>query len=130
MRDVDIIRLGNDKITSLTPPEALDAFSRHFPISMDPQQKSQLYQNYVKSGQREQAIDWLRSALTDSGWKDQVRAKIKAIVDRDGLGKITVEQIYAEVLPEAQDLVPASVRDGLRQRIERSTKSLPSKTSS
>ncbi|KAI9178849.1 Transcription and mRNA export factor eny2 [Blastocladiella emersonii ATCC 22665] len=76
-----------------------------------------VYQKLVVSGQREQVKDFLREQLAESGWRDQVRLKIKEVIDREGIDRVTVDSIMAQVLPVAQEMVPDTTRQQLYNRI-------------
>ena len=46
--------------------------------------------------------DLLRTRLTDSGWREQLKAHCKEIVRQKGLENITVDDLVLEVTPYAR----------------------------
>jgi enhancer of yellow 2 transcription factor len=83
----------------------------------DAQIRAQINQKLIESGERERLKDLLRTRLTDSGWREQLKAHCKEIVRQKGLENITVDDLVLEVTPYARSIVPDDVKKELLTRI-------------
>ena len=60
----------------------------------------------------------LRSQLADCGWRDEMRALVqKAILERGGVGRVTVDELVEELKPRSQSAVPGNVKADLMQSV-------------
>ncbi|KAJ3371136.1 Transcription and mRNA export factor eny2 [Allomyces arbusculus] len=80
--------------------------------------RQSLYQKLMASGERDLVKEQLRAQLAECGWRDQVRAKIREAIERDGIDKVSVESLVHQIVPAAQELVPDRVRQDLCQRVQ------------
>ena len=56
----------------------------------------------LKFGYYDRLKDLLRTRLTDSGWREQLKAHCKEIVRQKGLENVTVDDLVLEVTPYAR----------------------------
>jgi enhancer of yellow 2 transcription factor len=71
----------------------------------------------VESGDIDSLKDVLRSRLTESGWKDEVRLACNKIIKERGVQNVSIESLVKEVTPIGREKVPAAVKKELLQRI-------------
>lgn len=83
----------------------------------DAQMRATINQKLVETGERERLKELLRTRLIECGWRDQLKAQCKEIVQNKGLEHITVDDLVAEITPKGRALVPDNVKKELLQRI-------------
>ncbi|RUS87043.1 hypothetical protein EGW08_005196 [Elysia chlorotica] len=83
----------------------------------DAQMRATINQKLVETGERERLKELLRARLIECGWRDELKAYCKEIVQQKGLEHITVDDLVSEMTPRGRSLVPDEVKKELLQRI-------------
>ncbi|KAG8187805.1 hypothetical protein JTE90_025843 [Oedothorax gibbosus] len=71
----------------------------------------------IESNDIERLKDLLRSRLSESGWKEEMKAVCRDIIREKGVENVTVDSLVKEMTPKGRELVPDSVKRELLQRI-------------
>ena len=82
------------------------------------QQRQEVLRRLHETGEIDTVRTQLRSQLADCGWRDEMRALVqKAILERGGVGRMTVDELVEELKPRSQSAVPENVKSDLMQSI-------------
>jgi len=79
--------------------------------------KAQIDALLVKNGDIDELKEVLRSRLSDSGWKDEIRLVCNKIIKERGVQSVTVDSLVREVTPIGREKIPASIKKELLTRI-------------
>eukprot|EP00563_Minutocellus_polymorphus_P016581 CAMPEP_0181047236 /NCGR_PEP_ID=MMETSP1070-20121207/14771_1 /TAXON_ID=265543 /ORGANISM="Minutocellus polymorphus, Strain NH13" /LENGTH=208 /DNA_ID=CAMNT_0023125893 /DNA_START=6 /DNA_END=632 /DNA_ORIENTATION=+ len=78
------------------------------------QQRQEVLRRLHETGEIDTVRTQLRSQLIDCGWRDEMRVLVqKAIVERGGVGRVTLEELVEEIKPRSQSAVPENVKSDL-----------------
>ncbi|KAI9329537.1 transcription factor e(y)2-domain-containing protein [Obelidium mucronatum] len=81
--------------------------------------KSLVDQKLVRSGEKDKVKELLRTRLVECGWRDDLKALCKDVIQSKGLEHITVEELILEITPKGRAMVPDTVRAEVLQRIRK-----------
>ncbi|ORY33557.1 enhancer of yellow 2 transcription factor [Rhizoclosmatium globosum] len=81
--------------------------------------KSLVDQKLVRSGEKDKVKEMLRTRLVECGWRDELKALCKEVIQSKGLEHITVEQLVLEITPKGRAMVPDTVRAEVLQKIRK-----------
>ncbi|XP_065183817.1 transcription and mRNA export factor ENY2-like [Sycon ciliatum] len=83
----------------------------------DAQMRAEIHQKLVESGELERLQALVSSRLESSGWREQLKAHCKDVVQRKGVQNLTVESLAQEIMPRAKDLVPPEIKQEVLSKI-------------
>ena len=72
--------------------------------------RQRINQRLTETGERERLQEWLRMRLTECGWRENLKDHAKDIVRERGLDNVTVDDLIAELTPQARSSVPDDVK--------------------
>ncbi|GIX80204.1 transcription and mRNA export factor ENY2 [Caerostris darwini] len=72
----------------------------------------------IESAEEERLKELLRTRLSESGWKEEMKAVCRDIIRDRGVENVTIEGLVKEMTPKARELVPDSVKRELLQKIK------------
>lgn len=59
----------------------------------------------------------LRAQLIESGWRDEMKEIARDTIRNQGLSKVTVDELVAEVLPRGKASVPEDIKANLLESV-------------
>lgn len=74
-------------------------------------------QKLIQSGEKERLKALLRDKLIECGWRDELKAKCRAIVQRRGKDSVTVAELVEEITPVGRSKVPDFIKAELLSQI-------------
>ena len=74
----------------------------------------------ISSGEKTRLKELLNSRLTEVKWKAPLVAHCHAIIQRDGLEKVTLDYLVAQTVKLGRDTVPQQVKAELMEQIRKS----------
>ncbi|GFW04261.1 transcription and mRNA export factor ENY2 [Trichonephila clavipes] len=80
-------------------------------------QQHNMSENMIESNDIEKFKELLRTRLSESGWKEEMKAVCRDIIREKGIENVSVESLVKEMTPKGRALVPDSVKRELLQRI-------------
>mmetsp|Transcript_14204 Transcript_14204/g.33615 ORF Transcript_14204/g.33615 Transcript_14204/m.33615 type:complete len:93 (+) Transcript_14204:121-399(+) len=83
----------------------------------DVEQVREVQQKLTQSGEKERLKALLRDRLIECGWRDELKARCRAIVQRRGPENVTVQDIVSEITPVGRSKVPDTVKAELLSEI-------------
>jgi len=81
------------------------------------QVRGTINQKLVDSGEKERLKDFLRSKLTQGGWRDDQKERFKEIIKKYGADQITAEELVLEIQQDARAAVSVETKKELLERI-------------
>uniref|UniRef100_T1JP52 Transcription and mRNA export factor ENY2 n=1 Tax=Strigamia maritima TaxID=126957 RepID=T1JP52_STRMM len=81
--------------------------------------KTVISQKLIESGEWEKLRELVKTRLTECGWRDQLKAHFKEIIQKRRVEHVTFDEIVKE-LTKNRAMVPDSVKRELLQRIRTS----------
>lgn len=76
-----------------------------------------LMRRLEETGERDRLHRSFRADLIESGWRDEMKEVVKDAVRNQGLTKVTVDELVAEVLPRGKATIPEDVKANLLDSI-------------
>ncbi|GFT00346.1 transcription and mRNA export factor ENY2 [Nephila pilipes] len=73
--------------------------------------------NLIEPNDIEKFKELLRTRLSESGWKEEMKAVCRDIIREKGVENVTIDSLVKEMTPKGRELVPDSVKRELLQRI-------------
>ena len=73
----------------------------------------------AESGEREKLRKFLLERIDDTGWREEVKAKVKKYADKRGIENVQLEDIVQEIAPKASTLVSDEVKYDLKRQIQK-----------
>ena len=73
----------------------------------------------AESGERERLRELLLKSLEDTGWRDDVKKKVKKYTEKHGIENVELEDIVQEIAPKASSLVSDDVKYDLKRHIQK-----------
>mmetsp|Transcript_40351 Transcript_40351/g.77128 ORF Transcript_40351/g.77128 Transcript_40351/m.77128 type:complete len:105 (-) Transcript_40351:2936-3250(-) len=71
----------------------------------------------IQSGEKERLRALLQERLIECGWRDDLKARCRAILKRRGLANVTVDELSREITPLGRASVPDTVKAELLREI-------------
>ena len=82
------------------------------------QQRSEVMRRLHETGEIDTVRTQLRSQLMECGWREEMRALVKqAILERGGVGRVSLEELVEDLKPRSQSAVPENVKSDLMQNV-------------
>ncbi|KAF9101363.1 Transcription and mRNA export factor eny2 [Mortierella sp. GBA35] len=78
--------------------------------------RANLHRELVASGKRDQLVELLKARLIESGWRDDLKAHTREIIQAKE-NNLSVDEIIKEVSPHARATVPDKVKTELLAQI-------------
>ena len=72
----------------------------------------------VESGERERLRELLFERLDDTGWREDVKKKVKKYTDKRGIENVALEDIVQELAPNASSLISEDIKRDLKKQIQ------------
>ena len=72
----------------------------------------------VESGERERLRELLFERLDDTGWREDVKKKVKKYTDKRGIENVALEDIVQELAPNASSLISEDIKRDLKKHIQ------------
>ena len=72
----------------------------------------------VESGERERLRERLFERLDDTGWREDVKKKVKKYTDKRGIENVALEDIVQELAPNASSLISEDIKRDLKKHIQ------------
>ena len=72
----------------------------------------------VESGERERLRERLFERLDDTGWREDVKKKVKKYADKRGIENVALEDIVQELAPNASSLISEDIKRDLKKQIQ------------
>ncbi|BHF67748.1 Transcription and mRNA export factor eny2 [Sparganum proliferum] len=78
-------------------------------VSQDESAKLRAYINekLTRTGERERLKDLLKTRLFECGWRDELKAYCKEVIQKKGLENVTADDLVTEITPELIDAIRA-----------------------
>jgi len=73
----------------------------------------------AESGEREILRELLLKSMEDTGWREDVKKKVKKYTDKHGIENVELEDIVQEIAPKASSLVSDEVKYDLKRKIQK-----------
>ena len=73
----------------------------------------------AESGERERLRALLLNRMEDTGWRDDVKGKVKRYTDKNGIEQSQLDDIVQEIAPKASSLVSDEVKYELKRQIQK-----------
>ena len=73
----------------------------------------------AESGERERLREILLKSMEDTGWREDVKKKVKKYTDKQGLENVELEDIVQEIAPKASFLVSDEIKYDLKRQIQK-----------
>ena len=73
----------------------------------------------AESGERERLREILLKSMEDTGWREDVKKKVKKYTDKQGLENVELEDIVQEIAPKASSLVSDEIKYDLKRQIQK-----------
>ena len=74
----------------------------------------------ISSGEKARLKELLNSRLTEVKWKAPLAEHCHAIIQRDGLEKVTLDALVAQTVKLGRDTVPQQVKAEMMEQIRKS----------
>lgn len=75
--------------------------------------RQKINQRLTESGEKERLQEMLRVRLVECGWRDELKEYARDIVKEKGVDNVTVDDLVAELTPQARSSVPDEVKKEL-----------------
>ncbi|XP_057301908.1 transcription and mRNA export factor ENY2-like [Hydractinia symbiolongicarpus] len=75
--------------------------------------RQKINQRLTESGEKERLQEMLRVRLIECGWRDELKEYARDIVKEKGVDNVTVDDLVAELTPQARSSVPDEVKKEL-----------------
>ena len=72
----------------------------------------------VESGERERLRERLFERLDDTGWREDVKKKVKKYADKRGIENVALEDVVQELAPNASSLISEDIKRDLKKQIQ------------
>ena len=73
----------------------------------------------AESGEREILRELLLKSMEDTGWREDVKKKVKKYTDKHGVENVELDDIVQEIAPKASSLVSDEVKYDLKRKIQK-----------
>ena len=73
----------------------------------------------AESGERETLRELLLKSMEDTGWREDVKKKVKKYTDKHGVENVELDDIVQEIAPKASSLVSDEVKYDLKRKIQK-----------
>ena len=74
----------------------------------------------ISSGEKARLKELLNSRLTELKWKQPLIEHCQAVVQRDGLEKVTLDYLVAQTVKLGRDTVPQHIKAEMMEQIRKS----------
>ena len=82
------------------------------------QQRHEVMRRLHETGEIDTVRTQLRSQLMECGWREEMRTLVKqAILERGGVGRVSLEELVEELKQRSQSAVPENVKSDLMHNI-------------
>ncbi|XP_042908888.1 transcription and mRNA export factor ENY2-1 [Parasteatoda tepidariorum] len=75
------------------------------------------HKTFIEPSDVEKLKELLKTRLTESGWRDEMKAVCRDIIREKGVENVTVESLVKEMTPKGRELVSDSIKRELLQKI-------------
>ena len=82
------------------------------------QQRNEVMRRLHETGEIDTVRAQLRSQLMECGWRDEMKALVRqAMLERGGIGRVSLEELVEELKPRSQSVVPENVKSDLMHNV-------------